>query len=165
MTSNKERIALVPGSFDPFTVGHRDVVLKASAAFDRVVVAVMINDQKKYMFTSEQRVEIARRSLADIPNVEVIYDGGMLTDLFDKVGASAIVKGIRNEEDLAYENKMAEYNFAQNPRAVTLYVPAADALSSVSSTAVRAREDDAERFIEYICIGARDYVRALLSSR
>lgn len=165
MTSNKERIALVPGSFDPFTVGHRDVVLKASAAFDRVVVAVMINDQKKYMFSSEQRVEIARMSLADIPNVKVIYDGGMLVELFDRLGASAIVKGIRNVEDLAYENKMAKYNSEQNPRAVTVYVPAEDGHAAVSSTAVRAREDDDEAFLEYLCDGAREYVRELLLRR
>lgn len=165
MKDKRERIALVPGSFDPFTVGHRDVVLKAAAVFDRVVVAVMINDQKKYMFSSEQRVEIARMSLADIPNVKVIYDSGMLVELFDRLGASAIVKGIRNAEDLAYENKMAKYNSEQNPRAVTVYVPAEDGHAAVSSTAVRAREDDEEAFLEYLCDGAREYVRELLLRR
>lgn len=164
MVNNNERIALVPGSFDPFTVGHRSVVLKAAAAFDRVVVAVMINDQKKYMFSSEQRVEIARLSLSDVPNVEVIYDSGMLIDLFDKVGASAIVKGVRNAADLEYENKMAKYNAERNPRAVTLYVPADESLSSVSSTAVRAREGDTDGFLEYICDGARDFVRAIFET-
>lgn len=165
MKDKRERIALVPGSFDPFTVGHRDVVLKAAAVFDRAVVAVMVNDQKKYMFSSEQRVDIARLSLADIPNVEVIYDSGMLVDLFDKVGASAIVKGIRNAEDLAYENKMAKYNSEQNPRAVTVYVPAEDGHAEVSSTAVRAREGDDEAFLEYLCDGAREYVKDVLCRR
>ena len=162
INNKKERIALVPGSFDPFTVGYRAVVLKAAAAFDRVVVAVMINDQKKYMFSSEQRVNIAKLSLSDVPNVEVIYDSGMLVDLFDKVGASAIVKGIRNADDLEYENKMAKYNAEHNPRAVTLYVPADDDLACVSSTVVRSRDSDAEGFIEYICDGARNFVRDIL---
>lgn len=160
--NKKERIALVPGSFDPFTVGHRAVVLKAAAAFDRVVVAVMINDAKKYMFSSEQRVEIARLSLADIPCVDVIYDAGMLVDLFDKVGASAIVKGIRNADDLEYENGMAEYNLARNSRAVTLYVPSDEELACVSSTAVRSRNGNPEAFLEYLCDGARTFVGEII---
>lgn len=165
MNNKFGKTALVPGSFDPFTVGHRHVVQNAARAFDRVVVAVMINDKKKYMLSPKQRVRIAQLSLSDLPNVEVIYDSGMLVDLFDRVGASAIVKGIRNAEDLAYENEMAKYNAEKNPGAVTLYVPADGSLSSVSSTVVRARENDPEGFLEYICDGAKEYVREILCER
>ena len=165
MQSNNERIALVPGSFDPFTVGHRDVVEKAAKAFDRVVVAVMINDKKKYMLSSEQRVTIARLSLSDLPNVEVVYDGGMLTDLFERIGASAIVKGIRNADDLAYENEMAKYNTERDPRAVTLYVSASDGLTRVSSTAARSCSDAPNEFLTYICPLAREYVKEIIDKR
>ena len=162
MNEIKKKIALVPGSFDPFTVGHRYVAQRAASVFDKVFVAVMINDAKQYMFTAEQRVEIAKRSLSDLTNVEVIYDGGMLVDLFDKISASAIVKGIRNGEDLAYENEMARYNLEKNPRAITLYVPSDPRVELVSSTLVRSNSDSPELFAECICEGARDYVLDIL---
>ena len=131
------RIAIVPGSFDPMTLGHVDVVERVSKMFDEVVVAVMINSQKKYWFTLEQKIELAKCSCAHLPNVRVVSDEGMLVDLVDRLGACAIVKGVRTMKDFRYEQTMAHWNREKNSKAETLYLPANKKLMRVSSTAVR----------------------------
>lgn len=130
-------IALLPGSYDPITLGHLDMIARAAAAFDEVVVAVMNNVAKTYRFTMEERAELARVATAEMPTVRVVADAGMLVDLFDTVGADVIVKGVRNETDRAYENEMAAYNLAKNPRARTELWQAADDFEDISSTRVR----------------------------
>lgn len=131
------KIAIVPGSFDPMTVGHVDIVERAANMFDQVVVAVMINRDKTYRFSMDQRQEMAALSCAHVPNVKVISDEGMLADLAARLGACAIVKGIRDEKDLVYEQKMAQYNKERNPAAETVFLTCDPRYSSVSSTAVR----------------------------
>ena len=131
------KIAILPGSYDPMTVGHVNVIERAARIFDEVVVAIMNNDSKQYMLTATERTVIATVSCAHIPNARVIADSGMLVDLVDVVGASAIVKGIRDDRDLAYEQNMARLNKEKNPRAETLYLPCDPAFAKVSSTAVR----------------------------
>ena len=139
--------ALIPGSFDPITLGHVNIIERTAAMFDSVTVAVMNNDSakydkslssKSYMFDMDTRMEIAKLSLSHLNNVEVISYSGMLIDLFDITGASVIVKGIRNGNDLDYEKKHASWNKAHNPAAETLFLPADDDLVSVSSTLVRS---------------------------
>ena len=130
-------IALLPGSYDPITVGHLDMIARAAAAFDEVVVAVMNNAAKTYRFTMAERAELARVATAEMPTVRVVADAGMLVDLFDTVGADVSVKGVRNETDRAYENEMAAYNLAKNPRARTELWQAADDFEDISSTRVR----------------------------
>lgn len=130
--------ALIPGSFDPMTLGHLDIVRRACALYDKVTVAVMVNEAKTYVHTLEERTEMARLTLQDLPDVDVIADKGMLTDLFRRIGADVIVKGIRNEADRAYEEKMAAYNLARDPKAVTVFLQAADDFEEISSTMVRA---------------------------
>ena len=88
----KMTIAVVPGSFDPMTIGHINIIERASKLFDKVFVAVMINDTKQYMFTREQRTEIAKLSVAHLSNVEVIFDDGMLWELALRLDANVIVK-------------------------------------------------------------------------
>ena len=140
--------ALIPGSFDPITLGHLDIITRAAARFDRVIVAVMTNDMRKYvqdalvktyMFDQTERAAMAEAACAHLPNVEVISAGGMLIDLFDRVGADWIIKGVRSAVDFEYEQKHALYNRAHNPRAETLYMPADPAYDGLSSTLVRAR--------------------------
>ncbi len=130
-------IAIVPGSYDPITLGHLDIVKRALLQYDEVVLAVMNNAAKVYMFDMAARAEMARRATRDLSRVRVVADSGMLVDLFDRVGADAIVKGVRNERDLAYEQEMASYNLAKNPRAKTVFLEASSALSDLSSTRVR----------------------------
>ena len=135
----KQRIAVVPGSFDPITNGHIDVICRATELYDKVFVAVMINDQKNYRFTLEEREAIARAALEGLERVEVISSRGWLWELAKSLGACAIVKGYRNETDLEYEQKMAEFNKAHNPYAETVLLKASDGLETLSSTVVRER--------------------------
>ena len=134
-----KKIAIVPGSFDPITLGHIDIVKRAAKDYDEVILAIMINPQKKYMFTMQQRERIARAALADIPNVKVITSEGMLWRLAMELNACAIVKGYRNEKDLAYENDMAKFNFEHNPNAKTILLKSSDEFEDISSTRVREK--------------------------
>ncbi len=133
----KHTVAIVPGSFDPITYGHIDIIKRAAEMYDTVYVAVMINDQKSYLFDIDERKRIAEAAVAEIGNVNVISSDGMLWRLAEELSADALVKGYRNDADYAYEQKMAEFNAAHNPRAKTVLLKANDGLSDISSTAVR----------------------------
>ena len=130
-------IAIVPGSFDPMTLGHLALVRQAAARYDEVVVAVMINNEKQYRFDMETRVRIAEATVAALKNVRVVADTGLLIDLFDRLGADAVCKGVRNETDRAYEMQMAEWNAAHNPRFRTEMIEAEEDFAALSSTRVR----------------------------
>ena len=129
--------ALIPGSFDPMTLGHLDIVKRARAHYDKVTVAVLINEEKTYTYTLEQRTEIARLTLASYPEIDVVSDKGLLVDVFERIGADVIVKGVRNERDRIYEERMAIANKELNPRAKTVFLQAADDFEDISSTRVR----------------------------
>ena len=133
------KLAIVPGSFDPMTLGHLDLIREAAIRYERVVVAVMQNAEKQYLFTKEERLEIARLTVSALSNVEVIADDGMLIDLYDRLGASAVCKGWRNEKDLAYEQSMADWNAAHNPRFYTELIKSEGDYEMLSSTEVRER--------------------------
>ncbi len=140
--------ALIPGSYNPITLGHLNVITRVAAKFDRVVVAVMTNDMYKYvpgmapkfyLFNEDERLAMTRLACAHIPNVEVISAGGMLIDLVERVKADFIVKGVRNQADFLYEQEHALWNRAHNPRAETLYLPADPAFDGISSTLAREK--------------------------
>ena len=137
-----ERIAILPGSYDPITRGHVAVAMRAAKLFDRIVVAVMDNPEKQYLFTQEQRVSLAKASLAGVPRCEVIGDRGMLIDLYARLGASCVVKGIRNEEDYRYEKIQTDWNREHLEGFETVYLPSDDDHVSISSTEVRQRLRD-----------------------
>lgn len=137
-------LAIVPGSFDPMTMGHLDLVVKAAKRYDEVVVAVMINAAKRYLFDMETRVEIARRTVAHLPNVRVISEKGLLIDLFDRLGADAVCKGWRNDRDYDYEVHMADWNREHNPRFRTELIRSRGEYSELSSTEVRGRLEAGE---------------------
>lgn len=153
------KIAIVPGSFDPMTMGHINIIERAALLFDKVYVAVMINDAKSYMFSSEQRTAIARLSLMHLSNVEVVFSDGMLADLAAELGACAIVKGIRDENDYHYEFEMARYNYRRNPKAQTVFLPCDEGAREISSTAVRTKIEDGGDISSIVSPNALSYIK------
>ena len=137
-------LAIVPGSFDPMTLGHLDIVKTVAKRYDEVVVAVMINRSKKYMFDMETRVAVAEETVKELPNVRVISDSGLLIDLFDRLGADAVCKGWRNQRDYDYELHMADWNSSHNPRFRTEMIRSKQALENISSSVARHRLMDGE---------------------
>jgi len=129
------KTAVFPGSFDPITVGHYDVILRAAEIFDRVIVAVMNNCDKRYMFDLDKRFEMVRASFDGIPGIEAVKSDGLLAQLALDNDA-AIVKGIRNASDFTYEYELFEINKAINGRE-TVFLPAAKEHIFISSTFVR----------------------------
>jgi pantetheine-phosphate adenylyltransferase len=104
------RIACCPGTYDPVTNGHLDIVARAAKVFDRVIVAVLLNPAKQPMFTVEERIAMLKEATADIPGVEVDTFSGLLVDFARARGVSAIVKGLRAVSDFDYELQMAQMN-------------------------------------------------------
>ena len=130
------KTAVVPGSFDPVTLGHADVIRKSAALFDRVVVLVTVNLKKKTLFSPEERIALIRQAFQDLPNVEVDQCSGLLAGYVKSLGAHAIVKGLRNATDYDNEKTMAVLN--QDLCGVpTLLMPADPLVSHISSTMAR----------------------------
>ena len=132
----ENKLALVTGSFDPITNGHVDIIRRAAKMFDRVLVLVAQNEEKKYMFSSEERAEIARAAVSDIPNVGVENCSGFVADFAKECGASAFVRGIRGVADVEYEEFMANKNF-EMCGIDTVLLFARPNVRGVSSTMVR----------------------------
>lgn len=156
--------AIVPGSFDPMTLGHLSLIETVAARYDRVTVAVMINPAKEYLFQKETRVAIARATVGALANVEVIADDGMLIDLYDRMEADAVCKGYRNERDLAYEKEMADWNHAHNPRFETVLIPSEGDYRTLSSTEVRERIERGESLADTVHRDALPIILEALTS-
>lgn len=131
------RIAICPGSFDPVTNGHLDVVRRAASLFDQVVVLVAVNSEKKGLFTADERCALLRRVTADLPNVLVESDSGLLADYARQKGAAAIVKGLRAMSDFEYEFQMALTNRKLNPAVETVFLTTTAEYMYVSSSLVK----------------------------
>ena len=152
------KVAIVPGSFDPMTLGHLDIIKRAASLFDEVVVAVMINGEKSYKFSMSERLEIAELTCAGIANVRVVSDSGTLISLAQREGACAIVKGARNAEDFEYEEKMARYNSARDSRIQTVILFCDEKLADVSSTEVRKRLAEGRDISDIVSKNAFEYI-------
>ena len=130
--------AIYPGSFDPITLGHLDIIRRAAACFDKLYVCVMVNSEKKnHMFTAEERVELIRASVEGLDNVEVESCSGLLADYAASRGANVLVKGVRNATDFDQEYQMASINRGIRPELETMLLPARGAYQHFSSTMVR----------------------------
>ena len=128
---------LYPGSFDPVTLGHLDIIRRAAAIFDTVVVGVLHNPEKKGCFSVEQRVDMLQRVCRDMPNVQAISYGGLLAQLTKETGISVVVRGVRGVADLESENAMARINHQLNPALETLFLPASPEMGEISASMVR----------------------------
>ena len=133
-----KKIALIPGTFDPVTIGHLELVRFAADLFDEVVVCISFNSEKTHLFTESERRKMLEKAVAPYPNVRVDVQHGMTADYAVSIGADYIIRGVRNAKDAEYEMKMADFNW--NYRGIrTLFVPARAEIAEVSSTAVRER--------------------------
>lgn len=131
------KIAICPGSFDPVTHGHLDIIRRAAAMFDKVVVVVMTNSNKAPMFSREERMDFLRRATQDIPHVEVDAYGGLLADYAREKQATAIVKGLRAMSDFEYEFQMALTNRKLNPHVETVFLTTTAEHMYLSSSLVK----------------------------
>lgn len=127
-------IAMYPGSFDPPTLGHLDLIERASKMFSELYVAVMINSKKKNLLSIEERIEVIERLTEKYKNVKVISFKGLTTVLAREIGAHVLVRGLRATYDLEYEMQMASVNRKLAPEIETIYIPAREKLNFISSS-------------------------------
>ncbi len=131
------KTAICPGSFDPITLGHLNIIRRASFVFDKVIVCVMVNSDKHPMFTLEERVELVQRVVARLKNVEVEASDQMIATYAREKGASVIVKGLRAVSDFEKEFQMALINRKINPNLDTMFLPASEKYTYLSSSVVK----------------------------
>ena len=128
--------ALIPGSYDPVTAGHMDLITRAAKLVDVLFVGVFVNADKQPRFTLEERVSFLQMACAKLPNVRVVSDTGLVVDFAQRHKIPMLIKGIRNESDASYELQMAHINRSMAP-IETLLLPADPAYAQLSSTLVR----------------------------
>lgn len=131
------KTAIYPGSFDPVTNGHLNIIRRAAKSFDRLIVCVMVNGDKSPMFSPAERVEMIRRVTDDIPNVEVEYSDSLLADFAREKESSIIIKGLRAVSDFEREFQMALINHKLNPGLDTMFLTAEHQFMYLSSSAVK----------------------------
>ena len=130
-------IAVYPGTFDPITLGHEDIVRRAARLFDQVVIAVATAHHKKTLFTLDERLALTRETLADLPQVRVEPFTGLVTVFAQAQGARVMVRGVRGVTDFDYEAQLAGMNRALVPEVDTVYLNPSAATQHISSTLVR----------------------------
>ncbi len=144
------RTILYPGSFDPVTNGHLDVAFRAARIFDRVIIAVASNSEKKPLFTFEERMELLRHACREHKNIEISSFQGLLVDAVEEFNASAVIRGLRAVSDFEYEFQMALMNRTLNPHCETVFMMPSPEYSFVSSRMIKeiaARGGDISAFV------------------
>lgn len=131
------KIAIYPGSFDPITSGHLNIIRRAANIFDRLIVCVMVNSTKSPLFTQQERVQMIRDVVSDIPNVEVDFSSELLAEYARKKGSCVIVKGLRAGSDFENEFSMAIINHKINPNLDTMFLTAEHQYMYLSSSTVK----------------------------
>lgn len=131
------KTAIYPGSFDPITLGHLNIIKRAALCFDKLIVCVMVNSQKHGLFTPEERVELIRKVVSQLPNVEVDCASVLLAEYARRRRARVIVKGLRAVSDFESEVQMAVVNRKLNPNVDTMFLPSNEKYTYLSSTVVK----------------------------
>ncbi len=151
--------AIYPGTFDPITNGHIDIVARAAGIFDHVVVAVAASTAKSTAFSTDERVDLARRTLGEYPNVEVQRFEGLLADFVREWGANVVLRGLRAVSDFEYEFQLAGMNKHLVPEADTIFMPTRENHSYISSSLIReiaSLGGDVTKFVHPIVRAALD---------
>ena len=131
------KIAVYPGSFDPLTNGHLDIITRSSKLFDKVIVTVLTNSTKQPLFSVEERLNLIRRTTKHLENVEVESFAGLLVDFAREKNCNVLIKGLRVVSDFEYEFQMALANKSQMPEVETLFLPTAQEYMFLSSSIVK----------------------------
>ena len=137
MNKLNHRVAIYPGTFDPITRGHEDLVRRAGGLFDKLILAIAESPSKRPYFTLEERVEMARETLADMNNVEIVGFNNLLMDFVHERGAKVIVRGLRAVSDFEYEFQMAGMNRSLYPEVETVFLTPGEQYMFISATMVR----------------------------
>ena len=131
------KTCIYPGSFDPVTLGHLDVIRRAASIFDKVIVVVAVNSKKNTLFSLEERCALIERVVADIPNVSVSYSDDLLSRYADTLGDCVVVKGLRAISDFESEFQQALINRKLNPKLETVFLPTSEEYLYLSSSVVK----------------------------
>jgi len=131
------KIAVYPGSFDPATNGHLDIIRRSAKQVDHLIVGVLNNDKKKGLFTKDERVELLKKLTADIEHIEILSFEGLLVDFMEKVSADVIIRGFRAVSDFEFEIQLAQTNYSLNPEIETILLVTRNEYSFLSSNVVR----------------------------
>ena len=143
-------VAIYPGSFDPVTLGHLNIIKRASQCFEKVIVCVMVNSRKQGMFTPEERVEFLRRATERFSNVEVDFSDELLAEYARRKKAHVVVKGLRAVSDFEQEVQMAVINRKLNPRLETMFLASSEKYTYLSSTIVKEMARYGANLAEFI---------------
>ena len=157
--------AIYPGTFDPLTLGHVDLIQRAAAIFERVIVAVVMNSRKQTTFTVEERVAMARESLGDLPNVTVEPFDGLLVDYVRQRGVHVLLRGVRAFSDFEYEFQMALTNRKLAPEIETLFLMPKETYSYISSSTVREIVERGGDISEFVPEPVQQYIEKKFGRR
>ena len=149
--------AVYPGTFDPMTMGHVDLVKRASKLFDTVIIAIASSDSKKPMFSLEERIEIGNKIFADDPKVEVVGFSGLLVNFAKENDANILIRGLRVVADFEYEFQLANMNRAMSPDIESVFLTPKEEYSYISSSLVKeiaTMGGDVTRFVDPVTLDA-----------
>ncbi len=149
--------AVYPGTFDPMTMGHVDLVKRASKLFDSVIIAIASSDSKKPMFSLEERIEIGNKIFADDPKVEVVGFSGLLVNFAKENDANILIRGLRVVADFEYEFQLANMNRAMSPDIESVFLTPKEEYSYISSSLVKeiaTMGGDVKRFVDPVTLEA-----------
>jgi pantetheine-phosphate adenylyltransferase len=158
-------LAVYPGSFDPLTNGHVDIIARGARLFDRIIIAILVNAEKSPLFTMAERVEIAREVFKDLPNVEVDTFEGLLVDYVARRNAQLIVRGLRAVSDFEFEFQMALMNQRLNGKIETVFMMPAEKYTYTSSRLIKEIFSLGGRIDGLVPKGVEERLRAKLSKR
>ena len=157
------KTALVPGSYDPITIGHEAVIKRTAQIFEKVIVAICTNPEKKYTFTGEERLQMLKAAFADFENISVVFFDGLVSDLAQSYDA-VIVKGLRTASDFDYEHLQSESNYMING-SETLFMPSRANEMFVSSTLVRELIKGKKDFSPYVSKGVYKIITEIINNK
>ena len=131
------KTAVFPGSFDPVTIGHMDLIKRSAVIADRLIIGVLVNSSKTPLCSVDERVDMLKKLTGNINNIEVMSFDGLLVDFVDKIGAQIVIRGIRSSADFEYELSLAQANYKLNNSADTVFLATLPEYSYISSSAVK----------------------------